>query len=115
MTPAQAIAALDRQLAAHGQTVTIQRAVPTGSPLEVTVRAFVRGYKAAELTDGMAVGLSNVVVSPSSIASSPFFGDGNLPRKNDAVHINGRKRIIDAAEAVKMGDVLVRLNLVVAG
>lgn len=115
MTPAQAIAALDRQLSAHGQTVTIRRTVPNGPAVEVTVRAFVRGYKPAELTDGITVGSSSVVVSPSSLKASPFFGDGNLPRKNDAVVISGRKRNIEAVEAVKLDDVLVRVNLQVAG
>lgn len=115
MTPKRAVAALDRQIAAHGQTVTIRRVVPNGPAIEATIRAFVRGYRPEEITDGITLGHSQVVLSPTDLKDTPFWGDQNLPRATDAVVISGRKRNVSAPNPVKMNDVLVRINLAVAG
>lgn len=113
MTPAQAIAMLDRQIAQHGQTVTLTRTVPNGSPITLTCRAFVRGYKPDELANGVVQGDSLVVLSPTALAGSPFASA--LPVRLDKLTTAGRKRNIEMADPVLMNDMLVRLNLQVRG
>ncbi len=113
MTPAAAIAMLDRQLAQHGQSVTLRRLVSNQPDAEHATRAFVRNYRPQEVTAGITIGSSNVVLSPTGLAGSAFAAD--LPKAVDKIVILGRQRNILAAEPVVVDDVLVRINLVVAG
>ncbi len=114
MTPAAAIASLDRQLAQHGQSVTLRRLVPNEpDAVEHATRAFVRNYRPQEVTGGITIGSSNVVLSPTGLAGSAFAAE--LPKVTDKVVILGRPRNIMATEPVVIADVLVRINLVVAG
>lgn len=126
MTPEASIAALDRQLAAHGQDVELQRL--TGSqliPFKVTCRAFVRGYSAEELIGGITQSDSKVIMGPTEIEAGgwpgPEFpagsttGDIRIPRKNDKAVIAGRMRNIEAAVGLYLAGVLVRIEMRVTG
>lgn len=113
MTPAAAIAMLDRQIAKHGQTITLRRVVVNAPAIEAAVRGFVRGYKPDEMTDDIKQGTSLVVISPTALAGTPFATA--LPKASDKVTISGRLRNIDFPEPVEMDDKLVRLNLQVSG
>lgn len=115
MTPGAAIAQLDRQVAAHGQEVTLRRVVPNAAAIEATVRGVVRGYRPEQITDGITMGASQVILSPSALIGTPFEAEESWPRKNDKVIINGRVRNIEAPDPIKVNDVLVRFNLQVAG
>ena len=121
MNAAQSIASLDRQLAAHGQDITLRR---VGSPnVDATVRAFVREYKARELTEEVVQGDTEVVVSPTSVLAASWPGalaqsdgtDIRVPRKGDKVIIAGRLRTVQAPAPVYIGATLVRINLQVRG
>ncbi|WP_173087364.1 hypothetical protein [Devosia sp. 1635] len=113
MTPAQAIAMLDRQIQKHGQSVTLTRLVPNGDPVSAAVKAFIRGYKPDELANGVQQGDSTVVISPTSLKGTAF--EAAMPATNNKIEIAGRRRNIQMVDAVMIGDQLVRLNLQVRG
>lgn len=114
MTPDQSIAALDRQLAAHGQKVTLRRyTAPSGTPRPKTDLAdtpsFVRAVKADDLVGEVKQTSSKVTLSPTNIMSL-------WPLKtSDKVLIDGTEREIMAVKPIKLADTLVRCDLVVAG
>lgn len=111
MTPSQAIAALDRQLAKHGQTVTFYRyaGTPRVKVDEVTVRAFVRPVDSEDLIGDIKQDASKVAASPTGLA-------GFLPfKKGDKAFIGGKERNVDIPKPIEMLDVVVRINLVVQG
>ncbi|HZY67756.1 MAG TPA: hypothetical protein VFE52_04170 [Devosia sp.] len=113
MTPARAIAMLDRQIGRHGQTVTLTRHVSNGSPVTLTCRAFVRGYKPDELANGVIQGDSLVVISPTALEGTPF--GTTLPAPVNKLTTAGRQRNIAMVDPVYINDVLVRLSLQVRG
>lgn len=113
MTPEQAIGALNRQLAKHGQKVTLRRYTGTGNPRPKTdladVPSFVRAVKADDLVGEIKQTSSKVTLSPSNIMSL-------WPLKtSDKVIIDGTEREVMAVKPIKLADVLVRCDLVVAG
>lgn len=113
MTPSAAIAMLDRQLAAHGQTVILRRG-PKGSPQSTaTVKGFVTGFKADEIVPGSGISQSDdkVIVSPSSLSG----WTGEPPGKDDWCEINGRFRAVTNGRVRKISDVIVRIELQVKG
>lgn len=108
MTPSAAIAALDRQLARHGQTVILRRGNTTLG--EATIKAFVRGVKAEEVAGEVTQTDRMVVLSPSGLGA---FGE---PAAGTMVVINGKpSTIVGKPELIKLNDVLVRINMVVKG
>lgn len=103
MTPTHAIRMLDRQLAKHGQDVTIKL---TGG--DVVVRAFVRGMKPDELTGDLSQNDRKVTLSPTGLPS--------LPQRLDTLTTEEREHMIEfQPDVVRMNNVPVRINLVVRG
>jgi hypothetical protein len=126
MTPVAVIAMLDRQLAAHGEDVELQRLTGTQLiPFKATCRAFVRGYSATELIGGITQSDSRVILSPTDIDAAGWPGpevpagstttDIRVPRKNDKAVIAGKTRNIEAAVGLYMAGVLVRIEMRVTG
>lgn len=125
MTPAQAIASLDSQLAAHGEDCTLRR--KEGSPLvdkDVTVRASVRGVKPAEIVGTVTQAYSKVVMSmthiladgwPAGHTVTPGAVDPRIPRINDFLVVKGKQRQIMFADSIAIDGTVVRVNLTVAG
>lgn len=116
MTPVEAIAMLDRQIAEHGQTVAIQRIVGTGPTAtgqggDVQIAAHVRTLREDELIAGMTQNDLMVIVSPTALVAWPF----GLPAKGDKVVIDGRGHNIELPQPIKLAGTLVRLNLKVKG
>lgn len=109
MTPAGAIAMLDRQIAAHGQNAKLERLSPAALG---DVRVFFRGYRPEELFGGIQQGDSTAILSPTSLKASGLPG---LPAVNWKLTISGRKRNVQAVEPVEMDGVLVRVNLWLRG
>lgn len=109
MTPAQAIAMLDEQLAENGQTVVLRR---EGSPvLTASVRAFVRKADPDPLTDAASQDKRVIVLSPTDLpAWSPSLQKGDLLRILDGAFVS-----ILELERVVMNDQIVRLNLRATG
>ncbi|HTV69803.1 MAG TPA: hypothetical protein VMF90_14810 [Rhizobiaceae bacterium] len=108
MTPAQAIASLDLQLARHGQTITFHQIV-NGVPAPgagTDVRAFVRKFEPDELVNGLTQKDRRVVTSPSSLA---------VVSEGGRFVINGKSYRIEAPDPVTMDDTVVRWNSVVRG
>ena len=113
MTPAQAIAALDRQLARHGQAVRVRRG-PKEAPVAVAAMlGFVRGYRAEDVVgqSGVSQEDSKVILSPSDLSTWPQ----PYPQKGDWCEVDGRFRAIEAADHMKLNNVVVRIELQVKG
>lgn len=106
MTPASAIAVLDRQLAAHGEDVTIYRASPAGNT--GAIRAKVRGLRAEELRPGSSgvQGTFRAILSPTGLGA---FG---IPRTTDKLRRgSGEQRAIGFVNPIMLGGVLVRVEV----
>lgn len=112
MTPARAIAMLDRQIAKDGQTVLLRKGNAANGDADKPVRAFVRGYQPEELSGGIQQGDSTMVISPTGLAASGFQGD--IKRLDKAV-IGGRLRNIEIANPIRMNDIIVRIECWVRG
>jgi hypothetical protein len=121
---------LDKALAADGEDIVLRRvrgnSLATMSWVDVTCRAFVRGYRAEELVAGFTLQDSHVILSPTQIdaanwpgdaADSPPTIDDRIPRKNrgDLAFIASKKRSVEAGVGIYMGDTLVRIELRVLG
>lgn len=125
MTPASAIAALDRQLSEHGEDCILRR--KEGNPLvekDVTVRASVRGLRGDEIVGTATQAYSKAVLSMSQILEAgwpaghtvtPGAVDPRLPRVNDFLVVKGKQRQIMFADPIEVDGVVVRVNLTVAG
>ncbi|KQT13990.1 hypothetical protein ASG40_19375 [Methylobacterium sp. Leaf399] len=105
---------LDRQIAAHGQDVTLRRIVANASAIEKPSRAFVRGYRPDELTGGIQQGDSLLTLSPSSIPAE-FSGAQDRLRMNDRIVVSGRTRNVQYVDPVEIAGAIVRYNVVVRG
>jgi hypothetical protein len=113
MTPAMAIAALDRALGIAGENITLRRTTGTALiPLDVACRAVVRGYQPHQLVGTIIQGDSQVILSPSEMKRRQWTWP---PRKNDKAVIAGKVRNIEAAAPIYMGGELVRIELQVRG
>lgn len=115
MNPSAAIAMLDRQLAAHGQAVTLRRPAGTGAGVTFTdaaVNAFVRGYAPAELVGGIAEGDTQVTVSPTALAALSW---PVPPKRHDKIVVSGRTCEVMAVAPVWMGGSVVRYDIRVRG
>jgi hypothetical protein len=99
MTPAMAIAMLDRQIAKHGQTIDFKRGATTQA-----ATGFVRGYETEQLVGMLTQKDRKVVVSPSSLGAFQ-------PRENDDFNTGGKIGKVTAAEAIQIGTTIVRWNL----
>jgi len=107
MTPVEAIAMLDRQLADHGEDVEHFASTSAVPGTGTMVRAFVRGLKPQDLMSGLKQGDRRVTLSPSS---------GLSPAEGHRIVIAGKTyRIEQPPEAVRMNNVVVRYNLIARG
>jgi sarcosine oxidase gamma subunit len=104
MTPAQAIGALDRQLARHGEEILVMRGTS-----EQVMRAMVRSFKPSELAGLLRQGDRSVVVSPTG------FGVLGIPQAQDKLKTADALVTVIAVEPVRLAGVIVRANLVVRG
>lgn len=105
MNPEQAISALDAQIAAHGQTVTL-RTKHDASGQSLGCKAFVRGFKPAELVGGLQQGDTLVVLSPNDVVG---WADGI--KTTNFIEIAGAVRSVKSVETVRMNDAVVRINV----
>ncbi|EJB02886.1 hypothetical protein Rleg9DRAFT_1700 [Rhizobium leguminosarum bv. trifolii WSM597] len=113
ITPADAIAQLDRAIDESGETVILRRyTAPAGSPrpkIEASIPAFVRPLEAEELAGDIDSTFSNVIISPTNVG-------GFLPIvKGDKIVIDGKERNVELPKRYKMKGVLVRMKLMIGG
>jgi hypothetical protein len=110
MTPATAIAALDRQLEAHGSTLVLRRYVAGSDAFaDHTLKGFVRGLKPQPLVGDVSPNDSTFILSPSSFPDGWSAGE-RWPVKGDFLFAGGRERKIEAIERIEMGDTVVRFD-----
>jgi hypothetical protein len=119
MTPAQAIAALDRQLAKHGEDIVLRRR--TGEPpgetySEVTCRARLDSIDNSQAPAGILLSQFSIIVSPTQINAAlwPTPDEPRIPRENDTDEVVFRSdngRVITFCDPKFIDGVLVRLNL----
>lgn len=114
--PVYIIARLDRQLATKGQSVTVKRRI-NGSETdfaEIDARVRITGYTGSEVQGAVQVTDSRFVMSPTSFNNSPAWmaaaGGLKYPVIGDFVIDNGRRRRIEQAERVTVGDAVVRIE-----
>lgn len=124
-TPAELIADLDKALADTGEDCILRR--KDGSPLsdkDVTVRASVRGLRAAEIVGTATQSYSKAVISMTQILAdgwpgghivTPDVADPRLPRPNDFLIVKGKQRQVTFVDPIAVDGTVVRLNLTVAG
>lgn len=110
------VARLDAALARRGQDITIRRLTLGPGGIQIPfdaegVRASVRAVRAEELVGEIDQTASKLVISPTGLhAAFP------LPiRKGDKAVIAGRERNIEFVLPFEVDDVLVRIELMVAG
>jgi len=123
MSPQDAISALDRQLAQHGQSVTLRHQPdPNVAAVDVTLNAFVRDYRPAEIINGsgLAQGDTLITLSPKAITAANWPGsvttsaDKSVPTILDKIKVAGVWRKIKAPKPIYLGGTLVRIDLVAA-
>lgn len=107
MTPAQAIAMLDRQLAKHGSSVVLARVQTAGNT--TTVKAHVRDFRLDELTGNLKQDDTKVILSPTGLAA---YG---IPKRGDWISVRGKRRSVENVDPFALADVPVRYELVVRG
>jgi hypothetical protein len=107
MTPAQAIAALDRQLVAHGEDVTLRTGNTTVG--QITVRAFVRGTSVKPLAGSVTQADMKVSISPTGLGAFQPTQDGFVVVKGKPCKIEGKP------ELLWLDGELVRINIMVRG
>ncbi len=112
MSPAEHIADLDAALREDGEDIVLRRMTHVGTISTPSdrpgIRAHVRGYRPDELVGNIAQGDRQVILSPSGLG-------GDLPIRGDSVVIDGRGCYIQAAAMLRVGGVVVRIELQVRG
>ncbi len=113
MTPAAAIFALDRALAATGETVTLRRKSGMQAlPLDVDVRANLRGWTPTAQEGFAAEGETLVIISASEMKNRQWCWP---PVPGDALVSRGFERKVRGVNAIRLADVLVRVELAIIG
>ncbi|WP_448113066.1 hypothetical protein [Mesorhizobium amorphae] len=121
-TPAGMVARLDDALARRGEDCLLRRT--DGADKDVTVRAGVRGVRADEIVGDVTQDYSQVVISMTQILAAswpaghvfdPAKVDPRLPRKGDSIFVKKRRREIRFVNPIAVGDIVVRVEMLVAG
>lgn len=125
------IAELDAALLTDGENVVLRRVKGSGGlatqqNVDVTCRAFVRGFAPNELVGAITQQDSRVILSSTEIdaagwpadeadSTSPI--DPRIPRNNrgDKCIIGGRICSVQAAQGIRIDGVLVRIDMTVRG
>ena len=124
MDAAQASSLLRRQIDQHGEPVTLRRIVAGGNH-DLSLPAFVRGFKPDQIAAGVQQGDRSAVLHPDDVVVATWLSgvavqpgenpDRRVPKKGDKLVVAGRVCNIEAAEGVYLETALVRINLVVRG
>ena len=126
MTPQQTNSMLVRHLSLHGEDVTLRRLTGTQQiSFDAVCRAFVRGYKAAELFPNITKTQTKVIIGKEDIDRSGWPGpnssatptniDRRIPRNGDRIVINGRTTVVEEAGGFYFGTDLLRIEIRVVG
>ena len=128
-TPALEIASLDKSLLKDGEYVILQRMTSSAGvqsvAASVTCRAHVRslgrGYAANELAGQTTQQDQIVILSPTEITAASWTSgrhadeDTRIPMNGNRVVIGGRATTVQSAQAIRMANTVVRIELQVRG
>lgn len=106
-SPAKLIADLDAALAQAGEDVLIHTVAAGVPDAGASARASVRGYKPDELAGDINQSDRKLVLSPTDVPTPP--------EEDDKVTIAGKTFNIEAVEAIRVQNVLVRIELQARG
>jgi hypothetical protein len=113
MTPAAAVSALDRALRIAGEQITLRRTSGTQQvPFDVEVTACVREFTPGTPEGFFVQGETAVILSPSEMEKRQWCWP---PQPGDVVMTRGFNRTVRGVNPVRIGDMLVRLELAVIG
>jgi hypothetical protein len=135
MNASQAIRMLDAALAKHGEDIVLKRITGTTNQttVSVTCRAFVRGFAPQEQVAGLGAAHGDrqaliaptlVIISTTQIDAAVWPAaptspapavDPRIPRRGDIMVMGGRNRVVQSADAVSLGGIIVRINVQVMG
>lgn len=114
----------------EGEDIVLRRvkgsSLATQQNVDVTCRAFVRGYGAAELVGAITQQDVRIVISstqidaagwPADEADSTSLIDPRIPRKNrgDKVIISGKEHAVQDAKPIRIDGTLVRIDITARG
>lgn len=114
MTPETARAALRRQLAAHGEPVTITRGFGGESPTTVAgIRVRIMDHTSDHLAGGVHQGERKAIVSAEDIAATVL----GAPLINDRIGWNGKNLVVKAVDEAtrRVAGTVIGYELKVAG
>lgn len=128
-TPAEETASLNRHLREAGEDVVLQRMTTTAGvqtvAASVTCRAHVRslgrGYAANEIAGQTSQQDQIVILSPTEITAAGWTSgrhaneDTRIPMKGNRLVIGGRATTVQSAQAIRMANTVVRIELQVRG
>lgn len=112
MTPASAIASLDRQLALHGQAVTLMRGDVATPDNTAALTAFVRGKRREDMEGGASQTVRDVILSPTGLVAASW---PDVPKKGDWLTAEGVTRALLEVEVIRFGGSVIRYELKVKG
>lgn len=115
-TPAGMIDRLDAALGRRGQNIVLRRLTlgPASQQVafEATIRANVRPVKPEALVGNIDQRQHKIILSPTSLTAAQF----PMPlRKGDKAVIDGGVKDVEFVKPIRVNDVLVRVELTVAG
>ncbi|TGT72911.1 hypothetical protein EN802_13615 [bacterium M00.F.Ca.ET.159.01.1.1] len=107
-TPAGLISRLDDALATHGEDAVLKRGAAS-----VPVRVSIRPVKAEQLAGIVDETFNNVVLSPTQLNAASW----TFPvKKGDKfVEASGKERNVEFPKHIRVGNTLVRIELLVGG
>lgn len=105
MTPATAIANMDRQMVAHGQAATLRLSLGTTPPTftDVAVRVVIRDYDPEQLVGTLQQGDRLVILRNTEIAA----GSHRAPRKGDRLLASSVTYTLQTVDTRKVQDATV--------
>lgn len=109
MTPATAIAMLDRQLAASGRSMTLSR--PGGGLADGAGRGFCRDFRPDELIGSVHQGDRLAILSPTWLQPIGWLA----VEEGDRVNFGGRWYRVQALDLIEIADTIVRVELHLRG
>lgn len=118
LTAPVAAAMLDGALAAYGTPCTLRRYVGLGSardPVDIAIRAHVRGYAPEDLVGGIMQGDTKVILSPTEITAASWPGPQDWPQVGDRLVVDGRERNIQRSVLYQVAGGVARIELQVRG
>ncbi|TGP28205.1 hypothetical protein EN875_032115 [Mesorhizobium sp. M2D.F.Ca.ET.232.01.1.1] len=109
-TPAGLISRLDDALVNHGEDATLKRGATS-----VPVRASIRPVRPEQLAGIVDETFNNVVLSPTQLNASAWPTPIAVKKGDKFVEASGKERTVEFPKHIRVGNTLVRIELLVGG